>query len=81
MFISHFSRSSFIELLNDNKIDEIFDKLINPIQEEINEFIINEKAALKKWIAINEKIRKSAGLKEEEYYFDGRNGIRRTKQS
>ncbi|MDB9938883.1 hypothetical protein OAD78_06880 [Candidatus Thioglobus sp.] len=80
MFISHFSRSSFIELLNDNNIDEIFDKLINPIQEEINEFIINEKAALKKWIAINEKIRKRAGLKEEEYYFDRRSGIRRTKR-
>ena len=63
MFISHFSRSSFIELLNDNNIDEIFDKLINPIQEKINEFIINERA----------------GLKEEEYYFDRRSGIRRTK--
>ena len=37
VFVSHFSRNSFIEMLNNNKSNEIFSKLINPIQNQINE--------------------------------------------
>ncbi len=40
VFISQFARSSFIELLNNNKCDEIFDKLINPIQKAINDSVL-----------------------------------------
>ena len=80
VFLSHFLRNSFIELLNNNKCDEIFDKLINPIQKEINEYIINEKAAgkesLRRLKEKDEEIRRRFGIKEDEDYFDGRNGIR-----
>jgi len=37
VFVSHFSRNSFIEILNNNNSNEIFSKLINPIQNQINE--------------------------------------------
>ena len=37
VFVSHFSRNSFIEMLNNNNSNEIFSKLINPIQNQINE--------------------------------------------
>ncbi len=40
IFLSHISRSSFIELLNNNKVDEIFHKLINPIQKAINDSVL-----------------------------------------
>ena len=40
IFLSHISRSSFIELLNNNKFDEIIDKLINPIQKAINDSVL-----------------------------------------
>lgn len=57
-----------------------FDKLINPIQKEINEYIINEKAARKESLRRlkekDEEIRRRFGIKEDEDYFDGRNGIR-----
>ena len=76
IFLSHFSRSSFIELLNNNKSDEIFDKLINPIQKEINEYIIDEKANEEKWLRKmkeeDEEIREKYGIKDDEDYFDGR---------
>ena len=79
MFVSHFSRNSFIELLNNNKSDEIFDKLINPIQQEINDYIINQKALKEEQIRIlkeeDEKIKKQYGIKDDEEWFDGRNGI------
>ena len=37
VFVSHFSRNSFIEILNNNNSNEIFSKLINPIQNQVNE--------------------------------------------
>ena len=37
VFVSHFSRNSFIEILNNNNSNKIFSKLINPIQNQINE--------------------------------------------
>ena len=80
MFVSHFSRNSFIELLNNSKSDEIFDKLINPIQKEINEYIINQKAFEEEQMRIlkeeDEKIRKEYGIKDDEDWFDGREGIK-----
>jgi hypothetical protein len=85
VFISQFARSSFIELLNNNKCDEIFDKLINPIQKEIKEYIINEKAARKKFLKSlkekDEEIRKKYGIKDDEDYFDGRYKIHIFKRS
>jgi len=85
VFLSHFSRSSFIELLNNNSCDEIFDRLINPIKKEINEYIVNEKAARERLLiklkAEDEEIRKRYGIKEDEDYFDGRDGIRIFKRS
>jgi competence protein CoiA len=37
VFVSHFSRNSFIEILNNNNSNKIFSKLINPIQNQVNE--------------------------------------------
>jgi competence protein CoiA len=36
VFVSHLSRNSFIEMFNNSNSDEIFNKLINPIQNQIN---------------------------------------------
>ena len=39
IFLSHFSRSNFIELLNNNKFDGINDTIINPIRKVIEDSI------------------------------------------
>ena len=39
IFLSHFSRSSFIELLNNNKFDGINDTIINPYRKVIEDSI------------------------------------------
>ena len=79
-FLSHFLRSSFIELLNNNKCDEIFDKLINPIQKEINEYIVKQKAleeeSQRRSKEEDEKIRREYGIKDDEDWLDGRYGIK-----
>jgi len=80
MFVSHFSRHSFIELLNNDKPNEIFDKLINPIQKEINEYVVKEKTlregSQKRLKEEDEKIRREYGIKDDEDWFDGRHGIK-----
>ena len=80
MFVSHFSRHSFIELLNNNKSNEIFDKLINPIQKEINEYIVKQKAleeeSQRRRKEEDEKIRREYGIKDDGDWFDGRYGIK-----
>ena len=85
VFLSHLSRSNFIELLNGNRCNEIFEKLINPIQKEIDKYIAQEEVELLSWQKMrkeqDEKIRRKYGIKDDEDYFDGRNGIRIFKRS
>ena len=85
IFISNFSRKSFIEMMNNAQSDEVYKVLLDPIQKELDEYIAEqedtERVRMEKLKEEDLRIRKEYGIKDDEDWFDGRNGIKVYKSS
>jgi hypothetical protein len=84
-YISSFSEHSFIELLNNAQSNEVYKVLLDPIQKELDEYIAEqedtERVRMEKLKEEDLRIRKEYGIKDDEDWFDGRNGIIISKRS